>query len=582
MSILSAIRQQSSSIDDLAKLPQAMIMQMAQRKQIATEMVAPILARKAEMIDAAAKARAIQGDVPKTSVMEQIIAQNAASEQPQILQSMPQEMPRNIEDTGVAQLPIPDREYAGGGIIAFEKGGDIEDYAEDAEEDRIRKSRMESFGVPVQQLYAMLSNIPSKAKEMIPQSFVAERAKAGMPVENAPATASMPAVKKGSHKYEDLVIQEATRQGVDPRLAVHVLYKETGNLANPESAKSKSGALGVMQLMPGTAKELGVNPLDPMENIQGGISYLKKMYNKYQDPALAAAAYNAGPGRLDRALRSEGGLGNLPRETRNYMVGLASGGEVKHFQYGGSTMGGFEDLPPENFVPRLEIDEYVIDPATGQKVFSGYGRSSKKTETAKKETSKPPAPILTQEEIVQYTTPPKEVERDLMAEIIAQRKEDREAIKKSAAEDRNLALLAAGLGMMGGTSPYAFTNIGTGGAKGVEALATSKARRAAELSALNKSEVEGLFYGEEIKRRNLAQQSVDLDRARDNFKNYVAMKQKQYFTEGVPRTAKAEEAYEKFISTDPIYQQLYKDARISNISAPTAPKKISFTSIPTR
>jgi len=124
MSILSAIRQQSSSIDDLAKLPQAMIMQMAQRKQIATEMVAPILARKAEMIDAAAKTKAMQGGVPSTSVMEQIIAQNAASEQPKILQPIPQEMPRNIEDTGVAQLPIPDREYAGGGIVAFQNNID--------------------------------------------------------------------------------------------------------------------------------------------------------------------------------------------------------------------------------------------------------------------------------------------------------------------------------------------------------------------------------------------------------------------------------------------------------------------------
>jgi hypothetical protein len=563
MSILSAIRQQSSSIDDLAKLPQAMIMQMAQKKQIATEMVAPILARKAEMIDAAARAKAMQGGVPSTSVMEQIIAQNAVSEQPMVR-----------ENTGVAQLPIPEQEYAGGGIIAFDEGGDVED----AEEERIRKSRMESFGVPVDQLYAMLSKIPSKAREMMPQSF--ERAKAGAPVENS-MQASMPVAKRGGHKYEDLVIQEATRQGVDPNLAVHVLYKETGNLSNPESAKSKSGALGVMQLMPGTAKELGVNPLDPMENIQGGISYLKKMYNKYQDPALAAAAYNAGPGRLDRALRSEGGIGNLPRETRNYMVGLASGGEVKHFQYGGSTMGGFEDLPPEEFVSRPEIDEYTIDPITGQKLFSGYGRPSKKTETTKKETAAPAAPALTPEEIAQYTNPPKTAERDIFAEIVAQRKEDREAIKKSAAEDRNLALLAAGLGMMGGTSPYALTNIGAGGAKGVETLAASKARRAAELSALNKSEVEGLYYGEEIKRRNLAQQSVDLDRARDNFKNYNDRVLKSFFMEGVPRTAKQEEAYAKFISTDPIYQQLYKDAKIPSLPSQKT-NRISFTSIPTR
>jgi hypothetical protein len=553
MSILGALKRQTESIDDLAKLPQAMIMQMAQKGQIREDMLAPILGRKAEMADAIARMQALQGagQTPPT-VMEQLMQTNAMAEQPE------------METTGVAQLPVPEREYAGGGIIAFDEGGDVED----DEEDRIRKSRMESFGVPVEQLYAMLSNIPSKVKEMIPQSFTTERAKAGIPVENAPATASMPAVKKGSHKYEDLVIQEATRQGVDPRLAVHVLYKETGNLANPESAKSKAGALGVMQLMPGTAKELGVNPLDPMENIQGGISYLKKMYAKYQDPALAAAAYNAGPGRLDRALRSEGGIGNLPRETRNYMVGLASGGEVKHFQYGGSTMGGFEDLPPDDiFVPRPDLSD-VIDPASGQKLFSGYSGPSKKKETAKKETAASAAPALTPEEIAQYTNPPKAAERDLMAEIIAQRKEDREAIKKSAAEDRNLALLAAGLGMLGGTSPYAFTNIGAGGAKGVETLAASKARRAAELSALNKSEVEGLFYGEEIKRRNLAQQSVDLDRARDNFKNYNDRVLKSFFMEGVPRTAKQEEAYTKFISTDPIYQQLYKDARISNISAP--------------
>jgi len=553
MSILGAIKQQTDSIDDLAKLPQAMIMQMAQKGQIREDMLAPILGRKAEMADAIARMQALQGagQTPPT-VMEQLMQANAMAEQPE------------METTGVAQLPVPEREYAGGGIIAFDEGGDVED----DEEDRIRKSRMESFGVPVEQLYAMLSNIPSKVKEMIPQSFAAERAKAGIPVENAPATASMPAVKKGSHKYEDLVIQEATRQGVDPRLAVHVLYKETGNLANPESAKSKAGALGVMQLMPGTAKELGVNPLDPMENIQGGISYLKKMYNKYQDPALAAAAYNAGPGRLDRALRSEGGLGTLPRETRNYMVGLASGGEVKHFQYGGSTMGGFEDLPPDEiFVPRPDLSD-VIDPASGQTSFSGYSQPSKKKETAKKET---PAPALTPEEIAQYTNPPKAAERDLMAEIIAQRKEDREAIKKSAAEDRNLALLAAGLGMLGGTSPYAFTNIGAGGAKGVETLAASKARRAAELSALNKSEVEGLFYGEEIRRRNLAQKSLDISKARDDLTQYIAKKQKQYFTEGIAPTPKATEAYEKFISNDPIYRQLYKDAQIGAMSAPTAP-----------
>jgi hypothetical protein len=549
-----------------------MIMQMAQKKQIATEMVAPILARKAEMIDAAAKSKAMQGGVPQTSVMEQIMAQNAMAEQPQ---QIPQQMPQ-MDNTGVAQLPVPERQYAGGGIIAFDEGGDVE---EDDNEERIRKSRMASFGLPVDQLYAMLSkipSIPSQVASMIPQSY--ERAKAATQPSSVSETAEIK--RRGNHKYEDMVIKEATRQGVDPKLAVHVLYKETGNLKDPENARSKAGALGVMQLMPGTAKELGVNPLDPMENIQGGISYLKKMYTKYQDPVLAAAAYNAGPGRVDRALKSEGGLGNLPRETKNYMVGLASGGEVKHFQYGG-TMGGFEDLPPdENFVPRPDLSD-VIDPVTGQTSFSGYRQPSKKTETAKKETPAPApaAPVLTEQEQERFNRAPKEAERDIFAEILAQRAADREAIKKSAAEDRNLALLAAGLGMMGGTSPYAFTNIGAGGAKGVEALATSKARRAAELNALNKSETESLYYGEEIRRRNQAQRAVEAERAIDNLSAYDSKLRKGYFMEGVTPTPKQIEAYENAKRNDPIYQRLSKDANIS-IGQARQPNRISFTSIP--
>ena len=315
-----------------------------------------------------------------------------------------------------------------------------------------------------------------------------------------------------------------------------------------------------------------------MENIQGGILYLKKMYAKYQDPSLAAAAYNAGPGRVDRALRSEGGLGNLPRETRNYMVGLASGGEVKHFQYGG-TMGGFDDSSPEEFVPRPEIDEYVIDPMTGQKVFSGYGRPSKKTETAKKETPAPAAPVLTAQEQERFNRAPREAERDIFAEILAQRVADREAIKKSAAEDRNLAILAAGLGMMGGTSPYAFTNIGTGGAKGVESLSASKARRGSEMSALNKSEVEALYYGEEIKRRNQAQRAVEAERSIDNLAAYDTRLRKGYFMEGVTPTPKQVEAYENAKRNDPIYQRLARDAGMP-IGQAQQPNRISFTSIP--
>ena len=560
MSILGALKQQTESIDDLAKLPQVMIMQMAQKGQIREDMLAPILGRKAEMAEAVARMQALQGgNQPQTSVLEQVMATNAMAEQPA------------VDNMGVAQIPVPEREYAGGGIIAFDEGGDVNDL----ENEFIAEAREMDTGPSVQSLYAMLSRLPSRAAGAVsdrlqsfsmPQSYTAEKQKAAMQAERQPMME-----KRGGHKYEDIVIQEATRQGVDPRLAVHVLYKETGNLKDPENARSKAGALGVMQLMPGTAKELGVNPLDPMENIQGGISYLKKMYAKYQDPSLAAAAYNAGPGRVDRALRSEGGIGNLPRETRNYMVGLASGGEVKHFQYGG-TMGGFEDSPPEeNFVPRPDLTD-TIDPATNQKVFSGYSQPSKKKETAKKETPAPASntPVLTALEQERFNRAPKEAERDIFAEIRAEQKAEREAIKKSAAEDRNLALLAAGLGIMGGTSPYALTNIGAGGAKGVEALAASKARRAAELGNLRTGDIRALYYSEENKRKNMAQQSLEASRAIDDLAAYEDKLRKMYFMPGVPETPKQREAFEKAKISDPLYQKLYKNVGLSS-TRPAAP-----------
>lgn len=114
MSILSALRTQSNSIDDLAKLPQAMIMQMAQKGQIREDMLAPILARKAELAQAAANTRAMQQQTARPTVMEQILNQNAMAE-----------APASARDMGVAQLPVSDDMYneqrmAGGGIVAFQ------------------------------------------------------------------------------------------------------------------------------------------------------------------------------------------------------------------------------------------------------------------------------------------------------------------------------------------------------------------------------------------------------------------------------------------------------------------------------
>ncbi len=124
MSILNAIKQQGGAIDDLSKLPQAMIMQMVQKKQIDETMLAPILARKAEMADAVARTKTLEtagGQMP--SVMEQLMQKTADQEQPE-----PQ-----AREMGVAQLPMKEGMYAeqrmaGGGIVAFngETGSQVE------------------------------------------------------------------------------------------------------------------------------------------------------------------------------------------------------------------------------------------------------------------------------------------------------------------------------------------------------------------------------------------------------------------------------------------------------------------------
>jgi soluble lytic murein transglycosylase-like protein len=118
----------------------------------------------------------------------------------------------------------------------------------------------------------------------------------------APATsaASSPAAVKQFDLHQTVkAIAEAHHL---PEELVHsVIAAES---AYDPAAISVKGAIGLMQLMPETARELAVNPLDPGENVQGGVSYLKQLLERYagsQDQLLLAlAAYNAGPGAVDR------------------------------------------------------------------------------------------------------------------------------------------------------------------------------------------------------------------------------------------------------------------------------------------
>ena len=100
-------------------------------------------------------------------------------------------------------------------------------------------------------------------------------------------------------KFSNMIDQIAQEHKVDPKLVKAVIEKESRY--NP-SAVSTTGAMGLMQLMPGTAREMGVtNPLDPVDNIRGGTKYLSSLLNRYHgNVTLALSAYNAGPRNVDK------------------------------------------------------------------------------------------------------------------------------------------------------------------------------------------------------------------------------------------------------------------------------------------
>ena len=103
----------------------------------------------------------------------------------------------------------------------------------------------------------------------------------------------------------------ATQAGVDPRLLAAITRAESG--FNP-GALSGAGAVGLTQLMPGTAAGLGVDPTDPVANLEGGARYLAGQLDSFGRVDLAVAAYNAGPG----AVRQAGGVPDYP-ETQAYV-----------------------------------------------------------------------------------------------------------------------------------------------------------------------------------------------------------------------------------------------------------------------
>ena len=123
------------------------------------------------------------------------------------------------------------------------------------------------------------------------------------------ASAALPA------RYQAAVHELAARFDLSPALIEALVWQES---RWRENAVSPVGARGLAQLMPGTARELGVNPDDPLANLEGGARYLRQQLDRFDgDVEKALAAYNAGPGRVEKA----GGIPRI-RETQTYVAAV--------------------------------------------------------------------------------------------------------------------------------------------------------------------------------------------------------------------------------------------------------------------
>lgn len=175
-------------------------------------------------------------------------------------------------------------------------------------------------------------------EQMAVSDFMA-KASTGLPVEgyeiNKPKAQAPSGIKR--------ILDETANKYAVPASLVHaVAFAESGYDPN---AGSPAGAVGLMQLMPATAKDLGIHPderTDPVKSADGGVRYLAQMMNRYDNNvALALGAYNAGPGNMDKAIKKAGGnasideiLNNLPKpeETVPYVkkiLKMSSGGVEK-------------------------------------------------------------------------------------------------------------------------------------------------------------------------------------------------------------------------------------------------------------
>ena len=578
-------------------------------------------------------------------MQQQKAAQNPQPQQQapiaqQIMQETgPQAQPQGID---TAQSNLPEAGMAGGGIVAFADGGLNEDDEDDADAE---KQDLAMFRKMIAQMEEA-PDLEEDGEEVAPAAYSMSAAPSkgvGIDIEKRGASEGI----KSSHKYTELARKAAEKAGVSERLMLHVLNKETGGLKDPEQARSSAGAQGIMQFMPATAKQYGINPDNPEQAVQGGARMLSDLTKHYKgDEKLAAMAYNWGMGNVDKWLASGGDEARLPGETRKYSMGLAQGGIVA-FDEGGkaeepeSAMGSFfkkgiipqfstqtpkEKEFAENYMASQKLRQEQLKALTAPDLDLPFYKAVKPSERQIVQDKRqaimngnipPPAlaaekPILNApvvdtakeqqqdvDEASNYNTPTegkpeKEAapattkSEDELASMQDMLKERMASSKNQRSIDNYMSLLQAGLGMMGGTSPYAMTNIGQGASKGITHLAEARKAQIADENAILSGRL-GLSRAqlyEQTRKDALARQvandklmaehrkatlGLGYLKAGEQQKANALKAQKQYTDQGLDKLLqkKYEDRYNKNFMLDPILQHQFKQEmqqEIGNLS----------------
>jgi len=120
-------------------------------------------------------------------------------------------------------------------------------------------------------------------------------------------------------EMDALIMHSAQQHNIPPDMLRRMFMVESN--MNPNAVNPRTGAAGIGQFMPGTAKELGIDPMNPRQAIPASAMYLRQNFNRFGDWDKATAAYNWGPGNVARH-----GLDNMPPETRSYVARVVGGG----------------------------------------------------------------------------------------------------------------------------------------------------------------------------------------------------------------------------------------------------------------